>query len=321
MLLVPSDWSGSVSVTATNQLLTPANRTLAHVSTPQFGLDFVADAQPRPGLISWWRGEGNASDAMGVHPGTPLGGLAYTAGQVGQAFSLNGQNAAVALGDWFTLQQFTLSLWVKPGETQMQHADLLDNNHSSYRSWVLQSANESDATRSYWLWHIGEPSGGWQIRFWLTRGAWQHWVVTLGTDRVQSLYLDGKLAGSFTNTGPLTYDGTQYFNLDKNRVFGRYFKGLVDELMLFDRPLSPAEVASVYVSQGGRPTLEMQPDPGGVLLSWPAGANPTLENRTSLGSGSWETVTNAVFVPAGDRTTVLLPATNGQRFFRLKAGN
>jgi hypothetical protein len=288
----------------------------------QSEIAYLFAGPPLPGLVSWWRGEGDASDTMGVHPGTPQGGLGYAAGQVGQAFVLNGQDAAVALGNWFNLQQFTLSLWVKPGATQVQYADILDNVHSDNRSWAIQYDNVSDATRSYWHWGTSLPSGGGSLLFSLTNGAWQHWVVTLGADRVQHLYLDGKLAGSTTNTAPIPYDGSQYFNLGKHQLYGRYFNGLVDELMCFDRALSPAEVTSLYVSQGGRPTLEIQPQPGGVLLSWPAGAaNTTLESRTDLGSGNWETVTNAVFVPAGDRTTVLLPATEGQRFFRLRSGN
>jgi hypothetical protein len=42
--------SGSVSVTATNQVITPASRTLDHVTTPQFGIDFSAEAVQRPAL-------------------------------------------------------------------------------------------------------------------------------------------------------------------------------------------------------------------------------------------------------------------------------
>ena len=276
---------------------------------------------PWPGLISWWRGEGDASDTLGTHPGAPLGGLAYGAGQVGQAFALNGQDAAVAFGNWFTFQQFTISCWVKPGATQVQHADIFDNNHSGTKSWVVQSANVSDATRSQWLWHVGESSGGWQIYFWLPRGAWQHWVVTLGADRVQRLYLNGALAGSFTNTGPVTYDGSQFFNLGKNQIAGRYFNGLVDEVMVFDRALTAAEVGSVFVSQGGRPTLDIQAQPGSVLLSWPAAAaGYRLVSRTDLTIGTWEMVTNEPVVN-GSWNQVLLPtATPAQRFFRLQSG-
>jgi len=267
------------------------------------------------GLISWWRGEGNTSDTMDVHPGTPLGGLSYAPGQIGQAFVLNGQNAAVALGNWFNLQEFSLSLWVKPGTTQVQYADILDNNHTDYRGWAIQHDNVSDASRSSWHWGANGAGG---IAYWMTNSTWQQLVVTVSSNHVSSLYRNGQLVQTVAGTGPITYDGTQFFNLGKHHLLGRYFNGLVDELMCFNRPLLPEEVASLYFNQGGPLQLSIQPAPGGVLLSWPASAASFgLVSRTNLTAGIWEFVTNAPSLN-GDRKEVLLPAnTPVQRFFRL----
>jgi hypothetical protein len=41
----------------------------------------------RPGLISWWRGEGNAKDSIGNNHGTFVGEEKYEKGVAGQAFS------------------------------------------------------------------------------------------------------------------------------------------------------------------------------------------------------------------------------------------
>ena len=70
--------------------------------------------------------------------------------------------------------------------------------------------------------------------------------------------------------------------------------------------------------QGGALQFSIQPASGGVLLSWPANASSFgLTSRTSLTSGTWETVTNAPSLN-GDRKEVTLPAnTPVQRFFRL----
>src|SRR5262249_38108336 len=40
------------------------------------------------GLLSWWRGEGSASDVLGASNGTLLNGATFAPGKVGQAFSL-----------------------------------------------------------------------------------------------------------------------------------------------------------------------------------------------------------------------------------------
>jgi hypothetical protein len=98
----------------------------------------------------------------------------------------------------------------------------------------------------------------------------------------------------------------------------RFFRGALDEIMVFNRPLSPAEVASLYYNQGGPLQLNIQSTSGGVLLSWPASATSFgLVSRTSLTAGAWASVTNAPSLN-GDRKEVLLPAnTPAQRFFRL----
>src|SRR5437879_4417633 len=45
---------------------------------------------PPAGLVSWWTGNGNAADAMGLNAGFPQAYTTYSTGEVGVAFSLNG---------------------------------------------------------------------------------------------------------------------------------------------------------------------------------------------------------------------------------------
>src|SRR5207244_3547852 len=53
---------------------------------------------PAPsGLVSWWRAEGTAVDAVDGNHGLTQGGLAFASGQAGAAFSFNGTNAAVII--------------------------------------------------------------------------------------------------------------------------------------------------------------------------------------------------------------------------------
>jgi hypothetical protein len=47
-------------------------------------------ATPNPGLVSWWSGEGNASDLWTSNHGTLLNGTGFTSGMVGQAFHFDG---------------------------------------------------------------------------------------------------------------------------------------------------------------------------------------------------------------------------------------
>src|SRR5690242_20098295 len=55
---------------------------------------------PPSGMVAWWRADGSATDVVGGHDGTLVGGVTYTpiscatsvtkGGMVGQAFSFDG---------------------------------------------------------------------------------------------------------------------------------------------------------------------------------------------------------------------------------------
>src|SRR5437899_546796 len=63
---------------------------------------------PPAGLVSWWRGEGDASDWTGAHNGVFTNGVSFTNGVVGQAFALDGVSGAIDAGPWFNLQVFSI---------------------------------------------------------------------------------------------------------------------------------------------------------------------------------------------------------------------
>ncbi len=72
---------------------------------------------PPPNMISWWDAEGNANDIQDGNDGTLQGGTAFAAGKVGQAFSLDGIDDVVAIGNPANLQfgttlPFSADAWV-----------------------------------------------------------------------------------------------------------------------------------------------------------------------------------------------------------------
>ena len=67
-------------------------------------------------MVGWWPGDGNPDDIVGGNNGTLEGGAGFSSGEVGEAFSLNGnsqyvdvptaQSIDVSQGD------FTVDAWV-----------------------------------------------------------------------------------------------------------------------------------------------------------------------------------------------------------------
>lgn len=204
----------------------------------------VGNPIPVDGLLSGWLAEGNAADAFGPNPGTLQNGTGFVAGPLGQAFAFDGSDDCVDLGTWFNLQAFTIACWVKPEATQAAYADIMDNNHTGYRSWVWQYSNTSDAVGTDWT--MGFYNVG-SVAMKLVHQTWQHFAVTVGGGTVR-YYLNGQLIGSNTTTNTIVYDGSQFFRLGRWGGGGRNFRGALDEVLVYNRALTAAEVAGLVNS-------------------------------------------------------------------------
>ena len=71
-------------------------------------------------MVSWWPGDGNATDIMGNNDGALLNGTTFTTGKVGQAFSFDGGNDYISVPDDPSLDftsALTIALWLKADAT------------------------------------------------------------------------------------------------------------------------------------------------------------------------------------------------------------
>lgn len=66
-------------------------------------------------LLAVYKGESNANDSLGTYNGTALGGLTYSGGKSGNAFTFNGTSGVVSFGyNTFSAlnTDFSINLWV-----------------------------------------------------------------------------------------------------------------------------------------------------------------------------------------------------------------
>ena len=279
------------------------------------------------GLISWWRGEGDTTDTMGVHPGTAQGGVSYPSAQVGLGFFFDSNDDRVDVPHASDLNPgaggFTAQFWMRGTKAQPDYfSALLDKSHGFTDStgWALHCWT-NDGQVSFCIGHGGGGNGNFQeVRSQtdVLDGRF-HQVAAVWTGTQAQLFVDGALEDHHAWSPPVN----NIRPLCLGYVWGggtpqRFFRDTLDEVMVFNRALSPAEVASLYYNQGGPLPLSIQSTSGGVLLSWPATAEGFgLVSRTNLTAGAWESVTNTPSLN-GDRKKVTLPAnTPVQRFFRL----
>src|ERR1035441_2457253 len=117
---VQSAQAGSYAVQVTNAFgsILSSNALLTVISSP-------ACAPPPSGLVGWWRGEGVASDSADSNNGIVEGGVAFAAGEVGQAFKFNGTNADVRVPASASLNVgtgdgLTIEAWVNPADVSTE---------------------------------------------------------------------------------------------------------------------------------------------------------------------------------------------------------
>jgi Concanavalin A-like lectin/glucanases superfamily len=302
-----------------------------------------AQCIPTNGLVSWWRAEGNATDSVGGNSGALINGAGTTPGQVGFAFSLDGQSSYVQVPDNPSLDprsnSFTITAWIQTTNLSGTVVSKYDCGGAcpSCVSASLYTLSLSDG------WPVASirnsnpgcldaaalPPGDVLV----ADGTFHHLAMSRDMAAAQfRLYADGQL---LTSTNLTIATGGDINNGDGesdplligavvqggSQVRQWFFKGLIDEVRLFTRSLSDAEVESLYVAEGGRPRLRIAQAALTVTLRWPACAESFfLESAAALPASSWLKVTNAV-LPEGDLLSATLPVEVDPQFYRLRKGN
>jgi hypothetical protein len=206
---------------------------------------------PRQGPIAAWsfdEGEGtSAEDVTGYgHEATLEGGPIWTKGRYGDALDFNGPTEKCAkVPDSPTLQlreDFTIEAWVKP-EGSPEEDPIIWKETGSAASYTLalglSGGNKAEA-------YIGEEEGASYERAVspssIESNVWTHIAATYDGHHLR-LYVNGELVDTtYTSTPNMASTGPLYIGCAPD--FDDWFAGRIDEVRLFERALTPAEVAA-----------------------------------------------------------------------------
>jgi chitodextrinase len=218
-------------------------------------------APPTPsGLVGAWAfGEGAGSttvDASGNgNTGTITAASWSTQGRAGNALSFNGTNSVVRVASAQSLNLttgMTLSAWVRPAASQTGRRTILQRQADAY---FLTASNDQQ----------GRPAGGGTIgsNTPLVRGsttlpvnAWTHLAVTYDGS-ILRLYVNGTQVRTHAATGAIQTT-TNPLWIGGNQPYGEYFNGLIDEVRVYDRALTQADIQTdmnTPIDWSGIPTL------------------------------------------------------------------
>lgn len=210
-------------------------------------------AAPPSGLVSWWRGDGNAADATGGNHGTLANGTLFATGKVGDAFLLDGVNDDVLIGTKANLNvgigaSSTMQAWIRPeGASQPGGAasgPILEYVNGVHL-WQFQLPTQFyvNLVAVSGAYHNVTANG-------VTQNAWNHVAVTyVRATGIMTMYINGAVAAS-QNIGTFDMKTNTELHIGNRPttsfVFPGAFKGRIDDVEVYGRDLSTAEIQAIY---------------------------------------------------------------------------
>ncbi|MGH7961349.1 MAG: LamG-like jellyroll fold domain-containing protein [Candidatus Binatia bacterium] len=237
---------------------------------------------PPDDLVSWYPGDGNAFDIQGANDGTRQNGATFAAGKVDQAFSLDGVDDHVSLGNPANLRltgSLTIDAWVKPndfveGEIKGVVTKWGQNFTScgagttadSYSLYLVKQAGVIKPVVFIHRTDLDEPglSGGST-----PAGVFSHVAMTYdATTGFFALYVNGVqvASSSLSPLGLCTSDKNVFIGGEDSGATRR-FPGLIDEVEIFNRALSAQEIADIFNAGSAGKCRTCTPPPDN-MVSW-----------------------------------------------------
>ncbi|MCP4261260.1 MAG: LamG domain-containing protein [Planctomycetes bacterium] len=229
-----------------------------------------------PNLVAWYRFDGDALDSSGnnIH-GTEVGNPTYEAGVFGQAINLDGDGDYVDCGldPKFDITEFiTITYWIKVVAFDRGWNTVLSRGDDSWRSSRAGTNNFMEAA-------VGGTAGNWTYGVTpVDDGEWHHigWVYD-GT--MNYLYLDGEVDATEENSGQITVSSFPLYIGNNSANTDRFWNGLIDDVQIYNRPLTQEEVQIVMLISAGDSSQAAGPVPADgalhadtwVNMSWRAG--------------------------------------------------
>lgn len=231
---------------------------------------------PLSGLVSWWPGDGSGSALVGIN-GTLENGATTDTGFVRQAFRFDGVDDRVRTAAMSVPNTFSVAAWVNSDAVNQGGYHRIVEN--SFSSGFYLGVDATGTVYKFIVKSAVAPYGAAQGGT-FRPGVWQL-VVGTYNGTTGTLYVNGVAVGSDAFAAPGTVNLPVYIGVAAAGGVG--WKGRIDEVRIWNRALTAAEVRAMYDAGSAG---ECKAALGGVDAPW---TTPFVTDGTlpAPGHGWW----------------------------------
>jgi hypothetical protein len=201
--------------------------------------NIVTECEIPEGLVAYYPFNGNAEDQSGYGHTGVVSGATLTQDRFGRenrAYEFNGSNSEIRIWDPpYCSDDFSIAFWSKRLDRSKSHFLI-----SGGEMLNLGYADPPGVFRfSLYLDDLDTPDSHTDVD-----DAWHFWAVTYEAEsRTRTIYKDGALVATDTASGD--YSGIAMAYIGRGWDTGTVLHGMLDEVRVYDRALSPSEVSCV----------------------------------------------------------------------------
>jgi len=222
------------------------------------------------GYVSWWKFNGNSNDETGNNNGTLSGNAQFVADSIkGQVLSLDGSSGAVSLGSQNSLDNLdnlTVSAWVnikgrpKNGLGRIFVKEAVTGSDTkgvifqftpvyTYNNAVFEAYVPYSTTNAFAVSQNIYPN---------YTNNWYHVAMAFDASTKNiTLYINGNEANyqsRIAASGTRDNDSSGNAFIGDNAYNSRTFNGYIDDVVVYNRVLTPMEIQSIYNNTGAQCT-------------------------------------------------------------------
>jgi len=269
----------------------------------------------------WSFDDGTATDNTGNgYDGTIVGSPAPVAGKVGGALYFSGSGDYINIGydlDVPSWESYSVSVWFLNdggGDHSQGYGQKIIDKTVYWHDFYLSVNPDFDGTLVYRTYEgsgagISDPDHNYMDSTW-------HHAVIVKDGSYGELWVDGVLVGTHDSiktvysSGPLLIG----YSLSSDSYQRKYWSGMIDEVAVWDEPLSSADVAALYNDGDGMSLVTSGTVLAGIIVN--SASDVTFADTVNIGSFTQASGTGATnFQGSTDLTGTLTASVNTVNIF------